>query len=755
MAESSNLKRRIFIRSIIVSVGLLLFSIAIAARIVYVQRVEGKEWKDRAENSRYRIIPATRGNIFSDDGSLLVTSVPEYRVGIDLSVTVRHAADSAHFFKNLDSLSIHLGKILKEPSSTIRRRIVQGRNNLLQVMAYNQAQTDTAKWETEPRYLSISPTPITYEKKKWLFEQTKWAVLRKATAEEKKKDKELERRVFRFRWMPLDSVKLFSTGLNFELVPNRDKPFGNTASRLLGRTDDSLVKDPQGSVVAVMRGATGIEKSFNGMLVGQEGHGWFENLRGSWRPINEEDSHHAVPGLDLYTTLNVNMQDVTEAALLKAVKRYKAKYGVAIVMETQTGEIKALANLHHTRDSTYVDDQNFAVNYRIAPGSTFKLATMMSVFEETKASPNDLVNTTGGQYLHLHDSNNRGYGIISLYGAFIRSSNTGMARTLVQYFGSKPNTFVDYLHKFHLADKLDFQVEVSRGNEKPEVHRPGDRLWSNKSLPTMAIGEELRISAMQMLAYYNAVANNGYWIQPIVVKTAKRGELVERDFTQTQRRDTQKICSERTLGIVKKMLEGVLEDANGTARSIAPLTYRIAGKTGTSIKFDGKKKTRLYYSSFAGYFPAEKPRYTIFVALDEPHNPETGMSAYGGTAAAPVFREIADKVRALDLQMHRTLRGKALLTSEWQNELGNAHPSDLRQIASGLGIPTNASGWDEAPRGSTRKVPNLKGMSLRDALYVLENRGYRVRYTGRGHVFAQSLEPGTDPVDKSIVLELK
>ncbi|PQA58644.1 penicillin-binding protein [Siphonobacter curvatus] len=754
MAEALNLKRRIFFRSVIVSAGLLVFSIAIAARIVYVQQVEGPEWKSRAENTRYRIIPATRGNIFSDDGSLLVTSVPEYRVGIDLSVTVRHSADSAHFYKNLDSLTIHLSSMLGEPASTLRKRILTARSRLLEVMAYNQAQTDTALWKIEPRYLSISPRPIAYEKKKWFFEQTQWASIRKATPEERAEDKALNRRKFRFKWQPLHRVKLFATGLNFELVPNREKPFRNTASRILGKTDDSLVKDPNGSAVAVMRGSTGIEKSFNRLLVGQEGHGWFENLRGSWRPLNESEEHHPVPGLDLHTTLNINMQDVTEAALLKAVKQYKAKYGVAIVMETRTGEIKAIANLHHVKDSTYVDDQNFAVNFRIAPGSTFKLATMMAVFEETNISPNDLVNTTGGRYLHLHDSNNSGYGVISIHDAFIRSSNVGMAKVLVQHFASKPDKFIDYLEQFHLADKLGFQVEVSRGNELPEFHRTTHRLYSKKTLPTMSIGEEMRLSALQMLSFYNAVANNGYWIQPIIVKTAKRGDLVEKDFTQTQRRDSKPICSEKTLKIVQKMLTDVLEDAHGTARSIRNPNYRIAGKTGTSKKFNGKLKTNNYYSSFIGYFPVEKPQYTILVSLDEPHNPLTGQSAYGGTAAAPVFREIADKVHALDLNMHRTLRGKAQHSNEWQDELASSHPQDLQSIAKSFNVKTSASGWDEVPRGSTQRVPNLKGMSLRDALYVLENRGYKVTYTGRGHVIAQSLEPGTEPEEKRITLEL-
>ncbi|MFT4030915.1 MAG: penicillin-binding protein [Siphonobacter sp.] len=754
MAEAPNLKRSIFIRSLIVSAGLLLFSIAIAARIVYVQQVEGNEWRIRADNTRYRIIPATRGNVYSDDGSLLVTSLPYYRIGIDLSVTVRHSADSAQFFKNIDSLSIHLGQVLQEPGSGLRRKIINAREALLEVMQYNQQQKDTANWKIEPRYLSISPKLISYEQKKWLFESTKWASLRKSTAEERATDKLLKRRVFRFKWMPLDSTKLFTTGLNFELVPQREKPFRNTASRLLGRVVDSLMQDASGGV-QVMRGATGIEKSFNTLLIGQEGHGWFENLRGSWRPINESESHHTVQGLDLYTTLNVNMQDVTEAALLRAVKRYKAKYGTAIVMETKTGEIKAIANLHHIKDSTYADVQNFAVNYLIAPGSTFKLATMMAVFEDTKASPNDLVNTTGGQFLHLHDSNHSGYGVITIHDAFLRSSNVGMAKTLLQYFNNDPDRFVDYLEKFHIADRLNFQVEVSRGNEKPEIHRPKDRLWSRKSLASMAIGEEMRISALQMLSFYNAVANNGYWVQPIVVKMAKRGDQIEQDFTTNQRRDKAPICSEHTLKIVRKMLDGVVNEPHGTARSIASLNYRIAGKTGTSKKFVNKQQTSLYYSSFAGYFPAENPRYTIFVALDEPHNPDTGESAYGGTAAAPVFREIADKVHALDMQMHRTLQGTPSFTAEWDLELSNAHPKDLHQIAAGFGIPTKASGWDELPPGSTHRVPNLKGMSLRDALYVLENRGYKVKFSGRGHVVSQSLEPGIEPESRHIELKLQ
>ena len=235
------------------------------------------------------------------------------------------------------------------------------------------------------------------------------------------------------------------------------------------------------------------------MLRGQHGHGWFENLRGSWRPIDESDQHDAVPGLDLYTTIDINLQDITEAALLRAVKRYRAQYGTAIVMETQTGQIKAIANLKRIHDSTYADVQNFAVDYRVAPGSTFKLAAMMAAFEEARLSPDDKIQTTG-EFMQIHDSNNGiGYGTLTAKQVFERSSNTGIARLIVRHFSAKPNRFLHYLNRFHLTSDLHFQAGITPGNEKPIVHRPGDRYWSNRSIPSMSIGAEMQMSALQLL----------------------------------------------------------------------------------------------------------------------------------------------------------------------------------------------------------------------------------------------------------------
>lgn len=752
------LRQNIYLRSLLVGVGLVLFSLGIAARIVYVQQVEGPQWKERADNTRFRLIPAQRGNIFSSDGSLMVTSLPNYRVGIDLSTSVRSKSDSAHFFRNLDSLCFHLNRLFPDVSpQRFRLRLTTARQNLLNIMAWNAAQTDTSQLRPEPRYLALHGKTISYEQKKWFFEATRWANLRRPTPAERRYDDSLARKDrFYFRWVRFDSTKTFRTGLNFEAFPQRVKPFGNTASRLLGSVRDSVGRDSQltSPGVVFMKGVTGIERGFNQVLKGQQGHGWFENLRGSWRPIDEDEQHDAVPGLDLYTTIDINLQDITEAALLKAVKRYRAQYGTAIVMETHTGQIKAIANLKRIKDSTYADVQNFAVDYRIAPGSTFKLATMMALFEKTKLSPHDKLQTTG-EFMQIHDSNNGiGYGTLSVKEIFERSSNTGIARLAVRYFSTRPALFVNALDHYHLTDNLHFQAGVTPGNERPIVHRPGDRYWSTRSIPSMSIGAEMQMSALQLLAFYNAVANNGYWVQPYVVAYAKRGEVVVQDYVQ-QHRDPEPLCSARTLAIMKDMLEGVVSEKHGTAyKSVFTTQYRIAGKTGTAKKFIKGRQSNLYYSSFAGYFPADNPKYTMLVGLDEPRH-DDGSSVYGGTAAAPVFREIADKIHALDVRIHQPLAGRAGSPAQWNTQLGNSHPTDVLSIVHGLGIRTSASGWDDAPRGSTQKVPNLRGMSLRDALYVLENRGYSVSFSGKGKVYSQSLPVGVLPKERRISLELR
>ncbi|MCY7353388.1 MAG: cell division protein [Cytophagaceae bacterium] len=676
-----NIKRAIMLRVRLAFLAVAVFSTAIAVRIFYIQQVEGSMWRKKANKTyvKNRTIVATRGSIYADDGSLLATSLPYYRLGLDLTVGRRKGND-ALFNAKIDSVCILLSRFFGDHS---KREY--------------QARILAAHRDSSVKYIVLNNETFDFQQKK------------------------------RIENWPLFRLGKYKGGAVFEVIRQRVNPFGNMGKRTIGSTNDN-----RGQV-----GISGLEASFNGPLGGRSGKGVFEQLAGgSWRALYDGSETKPVPGLDLYTTLNVNMQDVAESALLRALRQYRADYGCVVVMEVATGEIKAMTNLKLKHDSTYTDDFNFAVRWATNPGSTFKLPTMVALFEEAALSPTDLVNTGNGVMMihgrRLEDSNaNRGgHGTISIQHVFESSSNIGTVKMVLRHFAAKPERYLDYLDKFHLTKPLNFQF---RGEAKPFFRRPGDRRWSKTSLPWTSIGYESLLTPLQILTFYNSIANNGYWVQPLIVKRTQRADEVQEDFTKTQVRPEKPICSERTLKIVRSMLEGVVQ--HGGAVNIKGTHYQIAGKTGTSQKLiNGTYRKGVYYTSFAGYFPANQPKYSCIVVIDNPHAVNREL-LYARAVAAPVFRDIADKIYATDLRLHRELQGNTTRPAFPAQKLKTTHTSDARLIAAELNAEA-PEGWTETqtPRN---QIPDLRGMTLRDALYVLENKQYRVSYSGVGKVVSQ------------------
>ncbi|TXK44484.1 transpeptidase family protein [Pontibacter qinzhouensis] len=661
---------------------------------MHIQFLDKTNWKaiSKERRVRYQPVYATRGNIYSDNDvssgneSILATSLPFYRVAFDPTI-----AETQVFNAGVDSLAMLLARFYGDKSEDhYRRRIKNARTN-------------------GRRYIRLNSRQINYQDKKMMAQ---WPIFRAGKNR---------------------------GGVIFEKVEKRFKPFGLLAERTIG-------------FVNVDKNGAGLEFSFNDNLSGTDGEALFERIAGGNKPIYDGTEVKPQHGYDIKTTIDINLQDVAENALYKALAKTDADYGCVIMMEVKTGEIKAIANLGKTKGG-YIEDYNYAVGNqgRTEPGSTFKLASMMALFEHTNVKLSDSVDTGHGSFRikgrTMTDSKIGGYGKITVQEVFEKSSNIGVAKLTEEYFGNNPKAFTDYLNRFGLGSTLGFQMD---GEARPYLKSPQDRSWSATSLASMSIGYELKLSPLQTLAFYNAVANNGVKIQPIIVKEIRKTDNVIQTF-QTRVLD-EKICSDETLKKLRAMMEGVVE--HGTAKNIRSNDYKVAGKTGTARKVKNGKYVKTYSTSFVGYFPADNPKYSCIVIIDSPR----GVNVYGGDVAAPVFKELADKAYARDLAMHKPLLARVVPNKESMPDIRSGSLDDLSLICNKIGISSHSKSPDEdwvhvepQKRSLVFKpnpvndaiVPDVTGMTLRDALFILENQRLRVKVEGTGkRVQRQSLAPG-------------
>jgi cell division protein FtsI (penicillin-binding protein 3) len=543
-------------------------------------------------------------------------------------------------------------------------------------------------------------------------------------------------------------------GVLFEKVEKRYRPFNSLASRTVGFVNE----DEYGA---------GIEYSFNEYLKGRDGKALFQRIAGgSWKPVFDAEDIKPEDGFDVITTLDVNIQDVAETALLRQLEDRDAAFGSVIVMEVKTGKIKAIANLQKNKNGRgYGENYNFAIGDQgnTEPGSTFKLFSMLALLEENKVSLEEKIETGNGAHRFynqvMRDAKNGGYGTITIREAFEKSSNVAISKLVDMHFGSSPSKFLGYLDQVGLREPFDFQLA---GEGKPFFKKPGEKDWYGTSLPWISIGYESKLNPIHTLALYNAVANEGKMVKPYLIQAIVRGNKIERQWdTEVIRK---KIASEKTVKQLQELLEGVV--VRGTAKNIANAEYAIAGKTGTAQKLESGRYTKRYYTSFAGYFPADRPKYSMIVVIDSP----TGFAAYGGDVSAPVFKEIADKIYAVDLELNPS--SQDLIASEEKSsntpfvKAGKA--DEIHQILEKLGVPSapvqpeewvkvvanqNQINWKTNDTDAAT-VPDVSGLSLRDALFILENKGIRVNYSGRGIVKSQSLNPGT-PLQSNTIIKLE
>lgn len=656
----------------------------VAFQIINLQLFEQKKWLDKVEKKQQKwlTIKATRGNIYATDGkSLLATSVPSYRVGIDPL-----QAKEKLFKEKIDSLAEGLAAFFGDKSAA----------------AYKELIVDARK-EKKVKFVTLGDRLVNFQGKEQLSK------------------------------LPLFREGKIKGGGKFETIERRFTPFDDMAMRTIGKLDRKTLS----------HGDFGVEFSFDNYLAGKNGVGLHERIAGgTWKPLEDTPDIRPEAGLDVVTTIDVNFEDIVESALRKQVISMGAKYGSGIVMEMKTGEIKAMTNLSRRSDSThtyYVEDDNYAVRGGTDPGSTFKLASMVALLEKANLNPNSFAANCPGEIDHrgLTFRCSEKHGDLTVKGVFEHSCNIGIYRLMQKHFGfTRADDYIAYLRKFRLNEPVGFQL---RGETPPIIKSKSSETFSMTTIPWMSIGYETRLTPLQMLTFYNAIANNGNWVQPIIVKEIREADKLIQRFEANK--PTEPICSEKTAMIAKDMMRGVV--LNGTAQNITGGYCQVAGKTGTSQKRSGTGyQQNRYYTAFIGFFPADNPKYSCAIIIDEPQS----SNLYARDVAAPVFKEIADKIFAYDITLHPVKAVKSnpqrLLT---QQQAG--YSTDYRTIAEELSLqntPEDAGwvrtqvkgtsvGWKKITENA-KNIPDLTGMTLRDALFILENMGYRVRYSGLGKV---------------------
>ncbi|MDH3697786.1 MAG: transpeptidase family protein [Flavobacteriaceae bacterium] len=651
-------ERKIMRRLYIMAGAMFLFGIGIMVKLVGLQMVHGDKYKELAlqRTEKMFTIAPNRGNLYSDDGSLLATSVSRYTIRFD-AMTVSPENFEAHVV----DLSKALSGLLGEPGSHYEQLLRKARAN-------------------KNRYARIA-TNVSY------------------TDYLKIKD------------FPLFNLGPYKGGIIVEQRTVREHPLGKIAERSVGyeRIDEN------GYITRV-----GLEGAFGQYLRGMEGKRLKQKIaKGQWKPIGQENIVEPKDGYDVISTIDINIQDIAHHALLQQLEKYKADHGCVIVMETKTGAIKAISNLGRTEEGKYYERLNYAVGESHEPGSTFKLMSLVAALEDKVVDTSTVIDTEKGRWrLYdrvVRDSKPGGYGEISVGEAFVVSSNTAFAKMIHNGYKKSPEKFTKRLRKMKLAEPLGMPI---RGEGEPVLRSPGDKGWSGLSLAWMSHGYEVAQTPLQTLAFYNAIANNGELVRPRLIKEVREWNRTLYSFEKEVIHP--KICSEETIGKVQKLLKSVVEKKHGTGNRLYSPTFSMAGKTGTAQKnYVAKDPDKLaYISTFAGYFPADSPKYSCIVVI---HEPDKSVGYYGADVSGPVFKAIAHKIYANNPQVNEIIPFNA--------DLPDLHEQFEQYYA-----------LEQQDRTT---VPSVRGMSGMDAVALLENLGLEVEVIGNGKVRSQSVAKGT------------
>lgn len=650
-----------------------LFLCVIIFRVFNIQYALGDKYKKLSKESTIKqdVVYANKGNVYASDGNLLATSMSRYTIRMDVVSAVKNKV----FEKNIVALSKSLSEMLGNSAAFYEAKLRNAKNN-------------------KNRYLLIARN-IGYDD------------------------------YLKMKQFPIFNLGVYRGGFIAEHKTVRARPIGKIAERTIGYKD--------------FRGEAGIEGAYANYMKGENGLRWKQKIaKGQWKPINDVNEQEPIDGHDVITTLDVNMQDITHHALLRQLEYFEADHGCAVVMETATGEIKAISNLGRTSKGKYYEKRNYAVWESHEPGSTFKLASLMAALDDKKIDTSTVIDTEKGKiFIHnrkVEDSQRGGYGKISAARVFEVSSNVGIVKIIKKHYDDNPQKFIDKIASYGFTKPIGLKI---KGEGMPKIPMPKKKGWNKISLEWMAWGYGVSVTPLQTLMFYNAVANNGIMVKPRFIKELRKQNKIEKVF-ETEIVNP-KIASKQTIRKLKKIMENVV--VKGTADNIYSENFSMAGKTGTAKKYIPRHKnekgeiiaghysTKRYVASFAGFFPVEKPKYSCIVVI---HDPKKEKGYYGATVAAPVFREIAEKI----------------YTSTPINQ------EFVKEHSSFSTIDNQYKGYHTYANKNYSVVPNVNGMPAMDAVALLENIGLKVKIVGSGKVKSQSIAKGKKLV-KGTTITLK
>lgn len=686
----------------------LVYFVVVAVGVLVVLAIVRIQWKDKEEllekaskrELKVRDEKAHRGNVFSSNGSLLATSVPRYNIFFD-PVSV----DKKLFDAEVAQLADNLSRMLKNKSKQ------QYISYLKDARAKNRRYVKIANKISVADYKKMQEFPIFREGKN-------------------------------------------RGGFIAERSYVRELPYGELAARTIG-----YVREDADVYV-------GLEGAYNDYLKGKDGKQLVRRINGNfWMPMPSDENRDPVNGDDIYTSINIEIQDVAENALKKCLIENDALQGCVVLMDVKSGFVEVMASLsYNEKKNKYEEAYNFALRHNVEPGSTFKAITMLTLLEN---DPNfDIerklnLGTTDYKVFHrrtMRDSHRvtDDEGNVTIRSAFEQSSNIAFATLVTEAFEQNPDRFIDLIYKTKINEPLNLDI---KGEAKPDIKTTNDKRWSKLSLPWMSIGYEVMMTPIQILTYYNAIANDGVMVKPQFVKEIRHGNEVKHVF------DTivinERIASENTISTLQELLKGVVE--NGTAKSMSKLGFSVAGKTGTAQISQGSAgyNKKNYTATFVGYFPADDPKYSCIIVVSNPR----GKKYYGGSVSGPVFKEIAEKVYATRLGVTDEVGGyeadcnaftsaSMVYFDDFLNYCNNENVAFVDNVQDNKWVSveqTDDNVFVNAVEMEENKVPDVKGMNITDAVYVLESMGWKVKFEGYGKVKSQSVKAGTELRKGSVI----
>ncbi|MBW6459939.1 MAG: transpeptidase family protein [Bacteroidales bacterium] len=688
-----DIKKDILWRVYLIYFVVLAIAIGIISRAAFIQFALREDLMEKAKKQEIRYFPieALRGNIFARDGSLLASSIPIFEVRMDLSSEV---VSDIHFQSAIDSLSLMLSQLFRDKD----------------VRTY-KAGLQKARKEGN-RYFLVKNN-VRYEELKKLKE------------------------------FPIFRLGRFRGGLIIIRKTTRELPYKELARRTIGFEN------------AAETIYVGLEGAYTDVLSGEGGLQLKRRIsNGDWIPLGDRPEVEPRDGMDIITTIDINIQDLAQTSLALHMHEHQAYQGCAILMEVKTGEIRAITNLRYDpSDGKYKELYNYSVGESVEPGSTFKLASVVAALETGKVKLNDYYFVGNGSVKYhsrvMKDVHRPDSSYLTIREIFEESSNVGISQIITSLFSSRPEAFVESLRKMSLGEPLGIEIP---GEGKPILKDPKDkRHWYGTTLPWMSIGYELTMTPLQILTFFNAIANDGIMVKPMFVNEIREGGKTVEKFEPVVINPS--ICSKTTLDAVRSLLEGVV--THGTGKILKDTIYKIAGKTGTALVADANRgyAQKHYNASFAGYFPADNPKYSCIIVVNRPQSGKI----YGGAVAAPVFKEIANKVYATQLDIH-DLKDRKTKPSVIPQTPATGYYEDIRNSLASLSYPAvqpkKAADWislDSSKYALIMKpidfspdtVPDLTGMTAKDAIFLLEKAGLTPTIKGKGLVFSQSLPAGT------------